>query len=126
MCGICRPPGAMSCRATLVIAVKARAKLEFAFLVGRCSASSAARFPRTSLTVRGFAGAGGVVDFGAKRAAGGTFGCSACDVCFMRAKFSLQNLMKPRHTLPASPRLRQVAREHVLRLLGKQCQRAGH
>src|SRR5215831_13219580 len=29
-----------------------------------------------------------------------------------------QNLMKPRHTLPASPRSRQVAREHVLRLLG--------
>ena len=59
------------------------------FLVGRCSASSAGRFPRTSLTVRGFAGAGGVVDFGGKRAAGGTFGCSACDVCFIRsAKFS--------------------------------------
>src|SRR5262252_11236825 len=49
----------------------------------------AGRFPRTSLTVRGFAGAGGVVDFGGKRAAGGTFGCSACDVCFIRsAKFS--------------------------------------
>jgi len=38
--------------------------------------------------VRGFAGAGGVVDFGGKRAAGGTFGCSACDVCLIRsAKF---------------------------------------
>src|SRR5262252_11222395 len=59
------------------------------FLVGRCSASSAGRFPRTFLTVKGFAGAGGVVDFGGKRAAGGTFGCSACDVCFIRsAKFS--------------------------------------
>src|SRR5262249_10419741 len=30
----------------------------------------------------------GVVGFGGKRAAGGTFGCSACDVCFIRsAKF---------------------------------------
>jgi hypothetical protein len=59
------------------------------FLVGRCSASSAGRFPRTSLRVRGFAGAGGVVDFGGKRASDGTFGCSACDVCFIRsAQFS--------------------------------------
>src|SRR5262249_41209693 len=31
----------------------------------------------------------GVVDFGGKRAGGGTFGCSACDVCFIRsAQFS--------------------------------------
>src|SRR5262245_15132596 len=96
----------MSCRAALVIVVKARAKLEFAqagFLVGRCSASLAGRFPRTSLRVRGFAAAGGVVDFGGKRAGGGTFGCSACDVCFIRsAQFSArtQNFMKPRHTLP--------------------------
>src|SRR5262245_65323896 len=37
------------------------------FLVGRCWASSAGRFPRTSLRVRGFAGARGVVDFGGKR-----------------------------------------------------------
>src|SRR5262249_6532863 len=59
------------------------------FLVGCCSACSASRFPRTSLRVRGFAGAGGVVDFGGKRAAGGTFSCSACDVSFIRsAKFS--------------------------------------
>jgi len=59
------------------------------FLVGRCSASSAGRFPRTSLRVRGFAGAGGVVDFGGKRAGDGTFGCSACGVCFIRsAQFS--------------------------------------
>src|SRR5262245_3079629 len=59
------------------------------FLVGRCSASSAGRFPRTSLRVRGFAGARGVVDFGGKRAGGGTFGCSACDVCLIRsAQFS--------------------------------------
>jgi Bacterial macroglobulin domain 6/Alpha-2-macroglobulin bait region domain len=56
---------------------------------GCCSACSASRFPRTSLRVRGFAGAGGGVDFGGKRAAGGTFSCSACDVCFIRsAKFS--------------------------------------
>jgi hypothetical protein len=41
------------------------------------------------LRVRGFAGAGGVVDFGGKRAGDGTFGCSACDVCFIRsAQFS--------------------------------------
>src|SRR5215470_18699853 len=59
------------------------------FLVGRCSASSAGRFLRTSLRVRGLAGAGGVVDFGGEGAASGTFSCSACDVCFMRsAKFS--------------------------------------
>src|SRR5262249_50169938 len=58
------------------------------FLVGRRSACSARRWLRTSLEVRGFAGAGGVVGFGGKRAVGGTFGCSACDVCFIRsAKF---------------------------------------
>src|SRR5262249_33800715 len=58
---------------------------------------------RTSLRVRGFAGAGGVVAFGGKRAGGGTFGCSACDVCFIRsAQFSAraQNLMRPSTLCP--------------------------
>src|SRR5215813_200920 len=58
------------------------------FLVGRRSACSARRWLRTSLGMREFASAGGVVGFGGKRAAGGTFGCFACDVCFIRsAKF---------------------------------------
>ena len=82
----------MSCRAALVNRRQGARQARICprgLLVGRCSASSASRFPRTSLRVRGFADAGGVVDFGGKRAARGTFGCSACDVCFMRsANFS--------------------------------------
>src|SRR6516162_8904476 len=78
------PPRSSSCQGARQARICPRG-----FLIGRCSASSAGRFPRTSLRVRRFADAGGVVDFGGKRVAGGTFGCSACDVCFMRsAQFS--------------------------------------
>src|SRR5215813_13478952 len=107
-CGICRSAHVLSGRLGHLRQGAHQARIcPRGFLVGCCSACSASRFPRTSLRVRGFAGAGGVVDFGVKRAGDGAFGCSACDVCFIRsAQFSAraQNLMKPRHTLPASPR----------------------
>src|SRR5262249_31304370 len=89
-CGICRSAHVLSSRLGHLRQGARQARIcPRGFLVGCCSACSASRFPRTSFRVRGFAGARGVVDFGGKRAAGGTFSCSACDVCFIRsAKFS--------------------------------------
>jgi hypothetical protein len=97
-------------------------------LVDRCSAFWVSRFPRTSLRVRGFADAGGVVGFDRKHAVSGTFGCSAGDVCFIRSpKFAAGAEFDEAEADAA--RFASIAaswREHVLRLLVKQCQRACH